>query len=163
LKESDDHLVAQALDALGAMKQEAKKAVGHIKDLLASDKTAVRAAAFALANIGADAREALTAVRTLLADREVSVRLVAAQAVYVIAGDLKQTVPVLMACLGDSDRGVRAAAVEVLGDMGPPVRDVDRKVVPRLVELVKDREDNVRRAAVEALKKIDPRAVPRLR
>jgi HEAT repeat protein len=58
---------------------------------------------------------------------------------------------------------VRAAAAEVLGEIGTVVREVDRKVVPRLVELVKDRDENVRRAAVDALKKIDPRALPRMR
>ena len=89
-----------------------------------------------------------------------NVRLYAAQAVYAIANLARDAVPVLLACLSDDDAGVRAAAAEVLGDIGSVVREVDRKAVPKLVELLKDREETVRRAAADALKKIDPRALP---
>jgi len=66
-------------------------------------------------------------------------------------------VPALIQALGDSDRDVRRAAAEALGDLGDP------QAVPALIQALRDDWEAVRRAAAEALGKLgDPQAIPPL-
>jgi HEAT repeat protein len=111
--------------------------------------------------MGPEAKDALEDLKASLGDKDPSVRLYAAQGVHQVGGLTKQAVPVLAACLEEEEATLRAAAAEALGEIGPPVKDVDRKLPAKLIEMMKDRDDSVKRAAHEALRKIDPRAVPK--
>ena len=89
-------------------------------------------------------------------DKDASVRLFAAQTLWIVTRRWQLVVPVLKKCLRDDEPGIRASAAEFLGELGDVVRQVDREVVPILVELWKKDRDEVRRAAFDALKKIAP-------
>src|SRR5262249_36202956 len=138
---------------------EAKPAVPDLIALLEAEEKVLRAgAAVALAGIRSDAAAATNPlVAVLKKERDSSVRLYAAQALYAITGRIDLSVPTLVACLRDEEPGVRAAAAEVLGEIGPKARQAEKNVVPRIQDLLKDREDAVRRAAHDALRKFDQR------
>ena len=56
----------------------------------------------------------------------------------------------LVEALADDDGGVRCAAAEALGNMGPAAREA----VPVLEKLLRDKDPGIRQAAAEALKRI---------
>src|SRR5262249_55833382 len=121
LREKEVAFLAQVLDALAAMRQEAVKAVPDIVGLLEHKDHSVRAnAAFALSNIGPEAaKDALEPIKKALTDPDVNVRLYSAQAVINVGGlgQTKLAVPVLLGCLEDESAGVRAAAAVNLGEL----------------------------------------------
>ena len=174
LASKDERVPIGVLEALGAMGPAALRAVPAITECLKnSPEKVVRAnAAFALGSIGRAPKEATLArmqeIRDALKESEVllkgaafddkdaSVRLFAAQTLWIVTRRWQLVVPVLKKCLRDDEPGIRASAAEFLGELGDVVRQVDREVVPILVELWKKDRDEVRRAAFDALKKIAP-------
>jgi HEAT repeat protein len=61
-------------------------------------------------------------------------------------------VPALVAALEVADGDFREAAIDALGEIGPPAREA----VPRLARLFRDPDDSIRRAALEAILSIGP-------
>lgn len=67
-----------------------------------------------------------------------------------------------MRSIGDGDTGVRLAAIQALGELGP----VSRDAVPLLVRTLSERNDAIRQAAIRALGSMGPdaaQAAPALR
>jgi HEAT repeat protein len=89
-----------------------------------------------------------------LQDEFPMIRLAAAKAIYNIAG--KEELPTLMTLFQDSDKSVRAAVIQLVGEWR------DSRAVTGLTEVLKtDVEESVRLMAIDALGKIqDTSAVP---
>jgi HEAT repeat protein len=143
---------ARAAAALGAMRSQNAKALEALEDALADTDNEVRIeAAFALGTIGAQksALKFLTALR----DPEIKVRLVAAQAVWLL-GRHTQGVPVLIEALSGEDPDLRLNAVVALAKMGPDAREA----VGALAKALHGRDAAVRAHAAEALYRVGPEA-----
>jgi len=134
LAHKDASLRTAVLEALAEMGPAALKSVPAVTKLLKSDERAVRAsAAFALGSVGREPENAANAERqairdalkesvpplreAALNDKDASVRLYAAQALWIVARQ-PLAVGVLKKCLRDEAAGIRAAAAQALGDMG---------------------------------------------
>ena len=76
------------------------------------------------------------------------------EAVFALSAVGRPAVPHMAALLDDKDWSLRAAAADVLGDIG----DIARDTVPQLTRAVDDESEWVRRNAIEALGNIGPAA-----
>jgi HEAT repeat protein len=159
------------LDAIAEMKDDAKDTVPDLIGLLhdKAEKDLRAAAAFTLGRIGPAASAAVDALKARLEDPDGGVRLHAAHSLNNITAlnnitpdrILKLSVPVLARCLFDDEPGIRANAAQALGEIGPKVLTIDRKVTVTLEELRRSREPYVREKAETALRSIDPKKLRR--
>ena len=81
-------------------------------------------------------------------------RLAAARALWQIGGQCKDSLPVLRELFKKEDAATCVRAAELLGDIGPPAREL----VPVLIDNLETDDPQLRRAVAAALKKVDPAA-----
>jgi HEAT repeat protein len=154
--QSDDvhELAARTLSIIG---KDAAAAVRPLTEALKSGDPKFRAeAAYAIGNIGGDAaRPAVKGLQEALTDRDNTVRVFAAQALFLIERRGEELVPVLVGVMKDRDPGVRSRAANALGNMG----DQARAAVPALNDALKDANPSLKLTAATALGKIGSPAV----
>ncbi|MDE0874710.1 MAG: HEAT repeat domain-containing protein, partial [Acidimicrobiales bacterium] len=91
-----------------------------------------------------------------LKDRDVEVRLRSAEGLlFLAAAQVKDTIPVFIACLSDDSPRRRERAASSLGRIGPTATPA----IPELLKTLKDTRVNVRIEAAIAITKIEPHRV----
>jgi HEAT repeat protein len=147
-------LAAAALVALGADPDaNAKVVLTALKDKTPTARAARAAAVEAVEYLGAKGRTAVPDLLDVLQDKAQSgpVRERAARSLGKLGAPARDAIRPLTDLLKDPDKGVRRAAAEALGLMGPEAV----VAAPKLRELAKTDRD-VADAAEAALEKIEP-------
>ncbi len=130
-KQSEDAR-SEALEVLGKIGPQARKAIPHLKAML-TDRQGVnrRAAAFALWKLTQD-RAAIPIIARTLSDPNEYARSRAAGDLGEIGPDAAEAVPALIRALDDSSQSVMNGSATALGKIGPAAKDA----VPVLVRCV---------------------------
>ncbi|MDQ7780410.1 MAG: HEAT repeat domain-containing protein [Planctomycetota bacterium] len=140
-----------AVHALGAIRDQAAAAVPALVKCLDDSDASFRAAvAGALGSVGPKAEAALAPLLKTLGDSKANVRAAAAGALGAIKS--ARPVPDLIKAMNDDDDRVKDAAMQALGEIGPPAAEA----VPALVEMMRCSQ------ACDALSKIGSASVPAL-
>jgi HEAT repeat protein len=149
-----DAVKEAALEACVAIGGEALDA--RFRELFRSEEPMERLmAVYALGKMGV--RDHMDVIRAALADAVPDIRKIALEALADMCGHEEDGLPLIVAGLGDENRDVRLAVVELLGGC-----DSD-KVFPSLERALSDPDDWVRIRAVEAMGlRGERRAVARL-
>ncbi|MBI1927159.1 HEAT repeat domain-containing protein [Candidatus Poribacteria bacterium] len=152
---SDESVHLHAADALGVRGTSARGAIPALIRALRDESEAVRLnAAYALGAIGEPAVPAL--IEALREEAEVSLEQNLKRShtnpsqlysVYALSTVGEPAVPALIETLRDEKWWVRAAAADILGDIGRPAK----ATVSALIEALRDESEWVRRNATEAL------------
>lgn len=153
VREQDADVLRACIDACGEIGPGAVEAVPALVGQLAATAAETReSAASALAAIGpAAAATAAGPLERLLADKEPAVRLAAADGLVGVGRTGPAVRRAIAEALASGDAGLRAAAAEVAGDLGPAAAPF----LPRLAALATDDKDvDVRVAAVTALAEV---------
>jgi HEAT repeat protein len=99
-----------------------------------------------LANIGSAAKPVADKVAAAMSDPEMEVRLAAARCYFVLTGDTRRTIPVLLG--GIREPPGRSAhwceAARTLGEIGPPAK----AAVPLLIEMLEGKRESTKAAPV---------------
>jgi len=123
-------------------------AVPALNEALKNPNVKIRAsAAGSLTLIGTAAKGAISGLILALRDKHPLVRQNAGSALVRVGAE---AVPALVEALKDNDPVTRAAAAEILGQMGPPTAS---SAVPALTKAMGDENEHVRKAASQAYKK----------
>jgi HEAT repeat protein/S1-C subfamily serine protease/DNA-directed RNA polymerase subunit RPC12/RpoP len=161
LADSDHDVRRAALEVLASLGPDARAAARDVANAL-TDKELRPAAVATLKKIGpAGARDAAPELANALSILENNERLLVIEALITLVGnkptgeEVRQIAPKVIAIFGDlkdnSDRGLRAKAVELLGKLGKPA-------VPALENALGDTNHLVRLGAAQALGEIGPDA-----
>jgi len=148
--------------AIGRIGPDATEGVPLLIRLLQSDSNLARAhAAWALSRIGPKAAKALKPLQAAIRDTDAHVRTSAAIALWYIAKDTEDSLPVLIATitsqsvrnLNESDAHFLRVALRALADMGPAAKPA----LPELLKLQKYDQYGLNWWATIALNKIRAR------
>lgn len=139
---------AAALDALGALGEQAASATDTVKTALGDADASVRAAAAraygALSSTGAAAKT----LSLKLLDKSAPVRAAALDGLRRMGAVARDALPDVQAALKDTAAGVRVAAAEALAALSEPGRA--QALLSDLAPLLKDASTDVRAAAARA-------------
>ncbi len=160
---TDASIRQTAVTALGELGPKLKSGpikanvVSALKKALSDpDKKVPLLAIEALGKMGADAQDVLpTLIKSYFDHKDAAVRRASIVAASKIGAEVKNGPPTslmsgLKGALKDSDPGVRKAAVEALGAMGPKAKEV----VVALLGLFEDKDAGVKMAAIAAVGQI---------
>jgi len=135
-----------------------------LKALNDDDKQVWSSVMAAIAAMGPEANEAIPVLleridgRKGVGRRERDISFGVPRTAYVLSRLGPAAIPPLINALGEKDLGLRLAAAEALGSMGPAAHDA----IPALVKNLGDDQDSVRDKTAQALGLIGPAAGPAL-
>jgi HEAT repeat protein len=148
---TDDEVAPYAINTLGKMGPDAKRAVPALAKCFEKAKLREHAA-WALGKIG---KESLAVLTKALEHKDANARIDAILGLTLIGPEV---VPHLARVLGDTHADVRLNAASALGKMGAGAKEA----VPELTKALMDKDVDVRQRAAQALGKIGPAAEPSL-
>jgi HEAT repeat protein len=164
LRDPDEKVCTNAAFALAAIGPDAVAAVPELIAALQHDREPLRAhAAYTLGEIGSPAREAVPALNRLLAradEETITTRFQAARALWAIAQQTANILPVLGKALEDKDAGLNREAATTLVRIAAKMTGADAALkqqlrdhaVPHLKKLLaQDKSEPVRPTAAAAL------------
>ena len=151
----DEEMRRETTEALGAIGEPAVK---PLVETLKSQTALQRAgAATALGLVGKEVKESAAAfVELLKTESDSQVRVALLSALPKIGIEARESVPLLVAGVGDDDEQVRHAAINAL----VPMRAARDLSVPALAALLKDANATKRQRAARALGRMGPDASP---
>lgn len=148
LQSSDELLKWHSAFALSKI---GKGAVSSLRRMLSAvDASVLPSVVTALGWIGADAHEAVEAIKGLTSSPSTTLRLASSSALIRITGDPSIGLTTLTRDLEDQDPGIRVAAVNSLGELGPLASESGAKITA----LLSDSSPKVRAAAALTLARI---------
>jgi HEAT repeat protein len=134
------------------------QALKELCDILANDKDADRraGAAIVLGTMVQDAKDAEKALKNAMKDANPRVRLLAADAYWLVMNDTKTPMPVMLAALKDKDISLRQWAAQDIAEMGKEATHA----APHLVKFLKDQDEPVTGCLIHALYQMGKEAAP---
>jgi HEAT repeat protein len=139
---------AAALNAIGALGDQAKDAASTVKTALGDADATVRAAASRAYGAVESSGAAVKTLSMKLLDKSAPVRAAALDGLRRMGDVAKSALPDVQAALKDSAEGVRAAAAQALAALSEPERA--QALLNDLAPLLKDASIEVRAAAARA-------------
>jgi HEAT repeat protein len=136
--------------ALGRVSRGDQRVVPLLFKSLEAESGEAYQAAFELNELGQEARAAVPALIRTLKHNDLTVRIIAAEAVWTLDPGNKDALATLLHLLKDLSEEVRAAAAEALGKLGPSAE----AAVQMLKDALQDKDRSVRERAKEALSMI---------
>jgi HEAT repeat protein len=159
LKDKDNFVRLASISALLGIGEKEDGVLSAVKKMLEDSSPGVRMeAARVLVRFNSESKASVATVTSILQkDKDPGTRASAAFSLRSMmhSQQIKTAIPPLIKALNDSDKEVREAAAQVLGD----ICEEGKIVVPALVESVKqDKEESVRMFAAQALGEFGPEA-----
>jgi HEAT repeat protein len=126
--------------------------------ILANDKEPDRraGAAIVLGTMVQDAKSAENDLKTAMKDADPRVRLLAADAYWLVTSETRTPMPVLLAALKNKDVTLRQHAAQVVSEMGKEASHA----VPQLVEVLKDQDYEITDRLIRVLSQMGRDAAP---